>query len=146
MIVRLIDSTCFDFWVKNGHADPSKLVGFAYFGSEEAVADCTEKIVFVGDVSIRDVPEMYRNFLVVFVEVAAFVAVREWVRGPVGGVDKCAANWEVSNVCRLFIVVGLSCEVQFKQEHAVLFKFKESGGSALSTGFVFNGGTCKLKS
>ena len=133
MIVRLIDSTCFDFWVKNGHADPSKLVGFAYFGSEEAVADCTEEIVLIGDVSVQDVPEMYRNFLVVFVEIAAFVAVCERMRGPVGGVDKSATNWEVSNVRRLFFDVNLSCEVQFEQEHAVLFIFKESGGSPLIT-------------
>ena len=73
--------------------------------------------------------EVDQNFLVVCIAVAAFMAVSEQVCGPVGGIDKCVANWEVFNVCRLFIVVGLSCEVQFKQEHAVLLIFKEFGGS-----------------
>ena len=98
MVVRWIDFSCFDFWVKDCHADLSKFVGYAYFGFEEAVADCTEEIVLIGDVSLLNVPEMDRNFLVVFVEIAAFVAVCEQMCGPVGGVDKCAANWEVSNV------------------------------------------------
>ena len=133
MVVRWIDSNCFDFWVENCHADPSKFVSFAYFGFEEVVADCTEEVVLVGDVSLQNMPEMDRDFLVAFVEIAAFVAVRERMRGPVRGVDKCAANWEVSNVRQLFFDIGFSCEVQFEQEHAVLFIFKEFRGSPLLT-------------
>ena len=82
MVVRWVDITCFGFGVKGGHADPSKLVVVAYFGFEQTVTDCTEMVVLVCDVSFRDVPEMYWNFLVVFVEIAAFVAVGEWMCGP----------------------------------------------------------------
>ena len=89
---------------------------------------------------------MYWDFLAGVVEIAAFVSVRKRMCVPIGGVNKRAANWEVSNVRKVFLVVSQSCEIQFKQEHAVLLIFKESGGSTLSVGFVFNSGTRKLKS
>ena len=64
MVVRWVDSPFFDFGVKDCHADPSKPVFVAYFGSEQTVTDCTEKVVFVCDVGFRDVPKVYWIFLV----------------------------------------------------------------------------------
>ena len=51
VVVRWVDRACFDIGVKGGHADPSKFVVVAHLGFEKAVADCTEKIVLVVDVS-----------------------------------------------------------------------------------------------
>ena len=42
MVVRWVEFARFDVGVKGGHADPSERLVFVYFGSEKAVADCTE--------------------------------------------------------------------------------------------------------